>query len=86
MRGGAYFFARQDGNKIFLGTGHCGRHVNYLPTAQIPSVSKASTATRISYISYIEQDEVGIWAEKTNERMKFTIMPLRKNCQGGRSG
>ena len=65
-RGGAYFFARQDGNKIFLGTGHCGRHVNYLPTAcaDPPSVSKASAVTRISYISYIEQDKVGIFGRE----------------------
>ena len=65
-RSGAYFFARQDGNKIFLGTGHCGRHVNYLPTAcaDPPSVSKASAVTRISYISYIEQDRVGIFGRE----------------------
>ena len=34
----AHFFARRtgrDGNKIFLGTGLCRRHFNYLPSEQI---------------------------------------------------
>ena len=71
---------QQDGNKIFLGTGHGGRHVNYLPTAQIPSVSKASKVTRVSQIGVLAGQDRNLGRE---DNRTHEIRVHVSNCEEG---